>query len=202
MQTRATPNRPYHHGDLRQAVLEGALVAIAADRPAALSLRDVARRAGVSHAAPAHHFGDKAGVLTAIAAEGYVLLADAMMEAMRVGSGDLIEVGVAYIRFALERRAHFEVMFEPGLYRPDDDAVARARAAAAEVLIGAVRDILPEASDEELWGGALAAWSFAHGFATLTLNTNFSPERSEDVESAVRLAGAAVVELVAAGAFG
>ena len=183
-------------------MLDGALVAITAEGPAALSLRDVARRAGVSHAAPAHHFGDKAGVLTAIAAEGYALLADAMGEALEAGGGDLTDVGIAYIRFALEHRAHFDVMFRPELYRPEDPAVANARQAAADVLIGAIRGILRDASDEEVWGGALAAWSFTHGFATLSLNTNFAPGRDDDVEAAVRLAGAAVVQLVAAGAFG
>ena len=61
----------YHHGNLRRVLLDGALEAIAENGVAAMSLRDVARRAGVSHSAPAHHFGDKAGVLTAIAIEGF-----------------------------------------------------------------------------------------------------------------------------------
>src|SRR3954451_6173243 len=61
----------YHHGNLRRVLLDTALEAIATDGVAALSLRDVARRAGVSHAAPAHHFGDKRGLLTAIAIEGF-----------------------------------------------------------------------------------------------------------------------------------
>ena len=62
------PTRPYHHGDLRQAVLTAAVAVLDESGPTQLSLRDLARRAGVSHAAPAHHFGDKAGLLTAIAA--------------------------------------------------------------------------------------------------------------------------------------
>ncbi|HEY4419033.1 MAG TPA: TetR family transcriptional regulator, partial [Pseudonocardia sp.] len=72
---------PYHHGDLRRALLDTALQAVAEQGPAAISLRDVARRAGVSHAAPTHHFGDKTGLLTALAAEGWSLLADALTEA-------------------------------------------------------------------------------------------------------------------------
>jgi AcrR family transcriptional regulator len=191
----------YHHGDLHRAVLDGALAAIAANGPAALSLREVARRAGVSHAAPAHHFGDKAGVLTAIAAEGYTLLATAMREALGESDGDLMQGGIAYIRFAREHRAHFEVMFRPELYRLEDPAVARARQAAAEILFGVVRDTLREATDEEVWGGVVAVWSFTHGFATLTLNSNLAPERSEDTEAAVHVAGAAVARLAAAGAF-
>jgi AcrR family transcriptional regulator len=67
--------RPYHHGDLRRALLEAAVQAIAEVGPAAVSLRDLARRVGVSHAAPAHHFGDKAGLLTAVAADGFRRLA-------------------------------------------------------------------------------------------------------------------------------
>jgi AcrR family transcriptional regulator len=190
----------YHHGDLRRAVLDGALTAIAADGPATLSLRDVARRAGVSHAAPAHHFGDKAGVLTAIAAEGYTLLAAALRNALADGD-DLMQGGIAYIRFALEHRAHFEVMFRPELYRPDDQAVVAARQAAAEIMFGAVGDILGEAGEEEVWGGVLAVWSFTHGFATLMLDSNFDPERGDDVEAAVHTAGAAVMRLADAGAF-
>lgn len=200
MAAQALSKGRYHHGDLRRAVLDGALTAIAADGPATLSLRDVARRAGVSHAAPAHHFGDKAGVLTAIAAEGYTLLATTLSDALADGD-DLMQGGIAYIRFALDHRAHFEVMFRPELYRPDDQAVVAARQAAAEILFGAVRDILGEAGDEEVWGGVLAVWSFTHGFATLTLDSNFDPEHGDDVEAAVHTVGAAVMRLAAAGAF-
>jgi AcrR family transcriptional regulator len=114
--------RPYHHGNLRWAVLAAAVEAITEVGPAGVSLRDLARRAGVSHAAPAHHFGDKAGLLTALAAEGYSLLADAL-EAAQHRTRDFLEVGVAYVRFAVEHRAHFEVMFRPDLYHPDDLAV-------------------------------------------------------------------------------
>src|SRR6266536_5182875 len=70
--------RAYHHGDLRRALLVAAVEVIEESGPAALSLRDLARRAGVSHAAPQHHFGDKAGLLTAVAAEGYRRLATAL----------------------------------------------------------------------------------------------------------------------------
>src|SRR5437660_3352898 len=84
----------YHHGNLRRAVLDGALAAIAEHGVAALSLREVARRAGVSHAAPAHHFGDKKGVLTAIAVEGL----EGLTAATSAAGGDLLEGGLAYIR--------------------------------------------------------------------------------------------------------
>jgi len=82
MSTQRRAKRPYHHGDLRRAVLDGALEAIETSGPAALSLREVARHARRPHAAPAHHFRDKPGVLTAIAAEGFTLIADEMRAAV------------------------------------------------------------------------------------------------------------------------
>src|SRR5918996_3461075 len=128
-----TTGRRYHHGNLRQALLAAAVDAITDVGPAGVSLRDLARRAGVSHAAPAHHFGDKAGLLTAVAAQGYQLLADTLTAA-RQRSADFLEVGVAYVRFAVDHRAHFEVMFRPDLYHPDDPAGLAAREHACEAL--------------------------------------------------------------------
>jgi len=125
--------RPYHHGDLRPALLRAAVEAIGQAGPAAMSLRDVARRAGVSHAAAAYHFGDKAGLLTAVAAQGYRMLTQELRNA-RDARGGFLEVGVAYVRFAVSHRAHFEVMYRPELYRPDDAEVREARAGAAVFL--------------------------------------------------------------------
>src|SRR5439155_23129407 len=114
----------YHHGDLRRAVLDAALDFISHDGPGALSLRDLARRAGVSHAAPAHHFGDKRGLLTAVAAEGYRRLAGSLVARDETTPG-FAGVAVAYVRFAVEERPYFEVMFRPDLYDPaDPDLVA------------------------------------------------------------------------------
>ena len=92
MSKRATaPNRahPYHHGNLRRALLDAALESIAAAGPAALSLRELARRVGVSHAAPAHHFGDKAGLLTALATEGYRVPAGEVYQMIESPRGQL-----------------------------------------------------------------------------------------------------------------
>ena len=93
-----------------------------------MSLREVARRAGVTHAAAAYHFGDKAGLFAAIAAEGYRELGEALREAAEARRG-FLEMGVAYVRFAVSHRAHFEVMYRPELYHPEDPEVSRARAA-------------------------------------------------------------------------
>src|ERR1700710_1664455 len=108
---------PYHHGDLRRTIMDTALEAVAEHGPVALSLRDLARRAGVSHAAPTHHFRDKTGLLTALAAEGWGLLADALEG---VTDRSFAELGVAYVVFATSHPAHFAVMRAPGLVRSDD----------------------------------------------------------------------------------
>lgn len=152
--------RAYHHGALRQAILETALAAIAADGPAALSLRELARRADVSHAAPAHHFKDKAGLLTAIAVDGYLRLGEALGSA----GPALLDIGASYVRFALEHPAHFEVMFSPELYHQDDADLVAARARTNAILSSAVTSGSRKDADRST---GLAAWSLAHGFATL-----------------------------------
>ncbi|GAA3978765.1 TetR/AcrR family transcriptional regulator [Streptomyces sp. NBC_01352] len=159
--------RRYHHGDLRRAILSAALDVIAADGPSALSLRDLARRAGVSHAAPAHHFKDRTGLLTAIAAEGFGLLAAALNEA-----SDLKDAGVRYVRFAREHPAHFQVMFTPELLRGDDLELTTGRALAADALREAVSAVRAEDFGVDSRLAGVAAWSLAHGFATLLLGHN------------------------------
>lgn len=170
--------RPYHHGDLRQAVLAAAVEAIAESGPANLSLRDLARRAGVSHAAPAHHFGDKAGVLTAVAAEGYRLLADALEQAG--ATGDFAAVGATYVRFAVEHRAHFDVMFRPDLYHPDDPEMLAASERSAQALYGGVSGKLLDHAGADVKVAGVAAWSLVHGFATLWLNGALPDELGDD----------------------
>src|SRR5690242_14233333 len=100
----------YHHGDLRRALLRAAEEAITEHGVATLSMRDLARRAGVSHTAPTHHFGDMTGLLTAFATEGFEQLAKALATS-RLASNSFLELGVTYIRFAVSRPAMFEVMF-------------------------------------------------------------------------------------------
>src|SRR5215467_8602687 len=174
------PTRPYHHGDLRPALLRAAVEAIRHAGPAAMSLREVARRAGVSHAAAAYHFGDKAGLLTAVAAQGYRMLTEELQKAQGARRG-FLEVGVAYVRFAVSHRAHFEVMYRPELYRPDDAEVGEARAAAAVHLYGTAS---PDAG--RLAAGA-AAWSLVHGLATLWLNGALPQQLGSDPEEITRL---------------
>ncbi|MFF1846061.1 TetR/AcrR family transcriptional regulator [Streptomyces sp. NPDC058217] len=162
-------DRTYHHGDLRRAVLTAALDVIRTEGPGALSLRDLARRAGVSHAAPAHHFKDRTGLLTAIAAEGYALFADALADAP-----DLRERGVRYVRFATGHPAHFQVMFQPELHRPDDPELLAAKARAAQALRAGVTGLPVEGRGDDPRLAGIAAWSLAHGYATLLLSGNLN----------------------------
>lgn len=176
--------RPYHHGDLRRALLESAVQAILEVGPAAVSLRDLARRAGVSHAAPAYHFGDKAGLLTAVAADGFERLAATLREAYQT-TGSFLEVGVAYVRFAVTHRAHFEVMYRPELYRTDDPDFMRAREASKALLYPPAADLVNDPDGDEMRAG-VAAWSLVHGLATLWLNRNLPPELGDDPEQIAR----------------
>ena len=175
--------RPYHHGDLRRALLDAAVETIGEVGPSAMTVRAVARRAGVSHAAATYHFGDKAGLLTAVAADGYRLLGDEL-DAARKAHTSFLEVGVAYVRFAVRHRAHFEVMYRPELYRPDADDVREARARTAEMLYGT-----GDADTEQLAAG-IAAWAIVHGVATLWLGGNLPAQLGDDPEEITRLVAA------------
>lgn len=154
----------YHHGDLRNAILDRALGIITDDGVAALSLRGVAAELGVSHAAPRHHFATKTALLTAIAARGYRELAGRMAAAMTDG-GDFLDVGVAYVEFALEDRATFGVMFDPTLLDKTDPDLAEA----AEELMSFLR-AGADSGYEDAETTAVAAWSLVHGFATIALS--------------------------------
>lgn len=148
----------YHHGNLRQALLDAAVTSIEEEGVDRLSLRDLARRVGVSHAAPAHHFGDRTGLFTALAEDGFERLA----AALEAAHGDYAEAGVAYVGFATGERARFEVMFRPELLRADDDGLRAAMARAGDVLRAGAAE---QSGDARVNG--LAAWSIVHGFASL-----------------------------------
>jgi AcrR family transcriptional regulator len=105
----------YHHGDLRRALLDAALEVLSAEGASALTLREVARRAGVTHAAPYRHFADKQTLLAAVAEEGFRMLTAEMLERSVPLKDDPVRalqaIGLAYVRFATTERAHFQVMF-------------------------------------------------------------------------------------------
>ncbi len=173
--TPRVPKTQYHHGNLRAELISAALEVIEDEGPQAVSLRGLAKQCDVSHGAPAHHFGDKAGLLTAVAAEGFGLLADSLAT-VRERSDDFVEMGVAYVVFAVEHRAHFAVMFRPELYRPEDPAVAEPAARAAAELAGGSETILVSAGGQATRPefASVAAWALVHGLATLWIDGNLS----------------------------
>ena len=179
------PPRPYHHGRLRRALLDAALDEIARTGPVELSLRELARTVGVSHAAPRHHFGDKRGLLTAIAVEGFGLLAEEL-EATWEATRSFLEVGVAYVRFAVGHRAHFEVIFRPELLRDEDAPLAEARVRTSRLLYGPVGDVATPDSDTDPRTPAFAAWALVHGLATLLITGNLPSDVAEDPDAVAR----------------
>lgn len=173
--------KPYHHGNLREALLKASLKLIAENGPAGFTLREVARRADVSHNAPYRHFQDKDDLLAAVAAEGYRELTEAMTKA----SGEhanarerLKHAGLAYIAFALRRPEHFAVMFDAQLPKHTYPKAAEASENAFAVLVGLVRECgMGESPSDDPLRPALLAWSMVHGIAKLAI-TGRLPYRS------------------------
>src|ERR1700761_4588665 len=120
----------YHHGDLRVVILTEAARLVAERGAERISLRELARDAGVSHAAPAHHFTDRRGLFTALATDGFRLLADALAGAR----GDFADAAVAYVGFALAHPGHYQVMFDKSLLDASDADLAAAEAASGAEL--------------------------------------------------------------------
>lgn len=162
------PAPRYHHGDLRRALLRAAEARLAEDGPAGLSLRDLARMAGVSHNAPYRHFPDREALLAALAAEGFRRLAAALAEAVAAAppGGRLQAAGRAYLGFAAAHRALYLLMFGPGLAKAAHPELREASLAAMEALRGAAAEAGP-ASGPRARHGAIGAWALVHGLAHL-----------------------------------
>lgn len=169
----------YHHGALRDALIEASEALLAERGLEGFSLREVARRSGVSPAAPSHHFGDAAGLLAAVAKLAFDGLT-AALEAGNARGGDdpvarLREQGVGYVGFALRYPGRFGLMFRAGLQK--DEALEQSAHAAFMTLENAVRDLYGVAPEPPLapeqWNALLSIWSVVHGFAHLALAGQF-----------------------------
>jgi AcrR family transcriptional regulator len=156
----------YHHGDLRAAILTEAARLVAERGADRVSLRELAREAGVSHAAPAHHFIDRRGLFTALAAQGFELLAAALAEARP----RFLAAALAYVRFAIEHPGHYRVMFDKSLLDPSNRELAAAEAAAGAELSRGVASLPDQHAQADPAGAQLAAWSLVHGFSMLWLD--------------------------------
>jgi AcrR family transcriptional regulator len=177
-QTASSEARPYHHGDLSRALVEAARRILETDGPAALSLRAVAREAGVSPAAPYHHFKDKGELLDAVAHEGWAALDVALSEA-RAKAADskerMTSLGVAYVCFARDNPALYRVMYDCSRDKDslpdqlkDDGAYCQVRNTIDERSGGTVSPL-----DLEL--ATIAAWCAGHGLAEMISFKQFAP---------------------------
>ena len=183
MMRMTSQHRPYHHRDLRQTLIEAAVEMIGVVGPSAMSMRSVARRAGVTHAAATYHFGDKAGLLTAVAAKGNRLLGAELDAALHTHTS-FLEVGVAYVRFAVTERLPLRDHVPTRALPTRREEVRQARARAARILYGT-----DHADTKQLTTG-VAAWAIVHGLATLWLGGNLPSQLGDDPEQITRLVAA------------
>lgn len=170
----------YHHGNLRRAVLNRAVQVIGAEGTDALSLRALAADLGVSHTAPRHHFASRQGLLTAVAVEGFVELRERLERLLDHG-GSFLDIGVGYVEFALDRPAHFSVMFTPAILDPDDPELEAAMEAAFAILRQGVDGLPNPAARQDAAAAVVASWSLVHGLATLALSGNLDKARVRDL---------------------
>lgn len=163
----------HHHGDLRRALLDAVAELVLEVGPDAVTLRECARRAGVTHSAAAPHFGDKRGLLTAFAAEGAGRLATAQRQALAALPGDatsearLAATGHGYIAFARAHPAHFRLMFRAELIDRADPAWRAATAGAFAPLAETMRALAPGIGEAALRARLSLAWCAVHGFCSL-----------------------------------
>jgi AcrR family transcriptional regulator len=187
----STSSATYHHGDLRAACLRAAMELLEESGATALSLRAVARKAGVSAAAPYRHYANREALISAVGAVGYRELAGYLATAHPCPSTseDLAAVAVAYVQFALQRPALFRVMFaEP--CDPDSDERVAAVSALTEYVGAIVARSFPGADPDAL---STAIWALVHGLAFLHLDGKFDTSTPTAVSDRVRAAVHAVL---------
>ena len=169
----------YHHGALRPALIAAAEQVIAERGLHGFSLREAARRAGVSASAPAHHFTDARGLLTAVAAAAFRDLADALEAAGGAGDREarIRAQGMAYVRFALGNRARFDLMWRQPLLNTADSDYLEPAGRAFRILDEAVRGPAPAAGGlDPALAPSIACWSLVHGFARLAMDGAFGAD--------------------------
>jgi AcrR family transcriptional regulator len=160
-------------GTVRRRVLDTAVTLIAAEGVENVSMRRIARAAGVSHQAPYHHFGDRSGVFAEINREAFDLLADRMDAHITANHGRLSPGELAagclriYVETALEHRGHFRVMFRQDLCDLDGHPASESALRSFGQLHRLVTSILPDAGGDEVDGWVMTLWSLSHGLATL-----------------------------------
>lgn len=169
----------YHHGDLKRALTQAALELVQEKGPKGFTLREVARRAGVSAAAPYRHFADKAQLLAAVATLGFVQLHETL-DATAAKPVDLtqqvLDMGRAYVRWAVAHPDYYQVMFGTEFDKTEDPELLTAGTRAFDDLLDAIvrcqqASLLPAVDPREIAG---PTWSLLHGIATLTIGGDLS----------------------------
>lgn len=160
------------HGDVRRLVLDAALDIITSTGAESLSMREVARRAGVSHQAPYHYFGDRSGIFAAISEEGFSALAGAFRDVDFSNTSAAKAGFIAYLSFARDHVGHFRVMFRQDICGvTDNEETANAASSAFDELLQMVaRTIGSSVDPKAAHTFAFTMWSQAHGLATLVID--------------------------------
>ncbi len=171
--------RPYHHGALREALLAATEVILERDGVEALTLRGAAREAGVTHGSPAHHFGDLQGLLSELAASGFVRFHE-RLRAEQAGAGPhprcrVLGLCRGYIRFARDSPQLFQLMFRSGLLDWSRPALAAASAGAFALLVEEEGQAPSAQISVAHLTTVTARWSLAHGLAMLLIDGRLGP---------------------------
>jgi AcrR family transcriptional regulator len=180
----------HHHGALRRALLDAVGEIVLASGPEAVSLRECARRAGVSHSAATPHFGDKRGLLTAFATEAAERLRaaqDAELAALPADAPPaerLAATGRGYLAFARAHPAHFRMMFRAELLDHGDASFRAAKEASFAPLAAAMAAVAPAADERAMRARLALAWSAVHGFCTLRAELPGAPLWSSEQRAA------------------
>lgn len=181
------PARPYHHGNLRASLLDAADAVLAERGSQGLTLRDVARAAGVSHGAPYHHFAGLNELLAAVAERGFVILGDAMAEAVAVPDTRerLLRVAHAYVNCARAHPERFRLMFGPMLASKEEHPGLKDAAERAFGFVLAAANAHDKKHGASL---ALAGWSLAHGLSHLLIDGAFEglPMKKQNPDTLAR----------------
>lgn len=167
----ARKRETYHHGSLREELVETCVRLIEAEGIGAVSLRRVAREAGVSPGAPYHHFSDRAELLSAIAAQGFDLLTADLAAADQApgtsGADDVARAVAAYVAFARRRPGHYKVMFRPELSAPDKHPAVHV---AGDAALKALTDLVDRLGATDPHALGITLWAVGHGLASLSLD--------------------------------
>lgn len=188
--------------DIRRVILDHAVSLVAEHGVRGVSFREVARRAGVSHQAPYHHFGNLQGILDAIAKEGFQSLTTSMRKAARTAVDPidaLTGMGIAYVKFATNNVGHFRVMFQRSpVEQPKEDHALQEAEQTYQTLVEITDQVVEDGYATFLEPGALAhlSWSVVHGLATLMVEDKLERKSKREINAEARLVVESLTSLI------